>query len=110
MSLTKTTLALAALGFALSGGATADLDLGAEAVAAGFAKPAVADAAIVHEGGPFRHELLMVALRAKRPGEITGEGEHRGRSILERHSRPPGLPFSRERTVDGVCGDNETAK
>ena len=46
-------------------GEAADLDGGAEAVTAGLAKPAVANTAFVHKSGTFRHELLMIALRAK---------------------------------------------
>ncbi len=70
-------------------GEAADFDRRAEAVAAGFAQPSVADAAFVHEGGALRHELLVTALRADRPREITDKREHCGRSIQLRHARPP---------------------
>ena len=59
----------------------ADFDRGAEAMTAGLAKPSVADTAVTDEGGAFRHELLMVALRTKRTREIAGERKYCGRSI-----------------------------
>ena len=36
---------------------------------------------VTDEGGAFRHELLMVALRTKRTREIAGERKYCGRSI-----------------------------
>lgn len=70
-------------------GDAAELDLGAKTVTAGFAQPGVADAAFAGERRALRHELLVAARGAERAGKIAGETDHRGRSIVWRHVRPP---------------------
>jgi hypothetical protein len=64
-----------------SGSDAAKLYRGVKIVIAAIAPPGVTDAAVTNKLRTFRHELLMTALWAARPCEISGCGHECGRSI-----------------------------